>query len=48
VINGGMKNAIYGITIPAPHMTRTAAVVVAAVLSIPTYVILTMLEALMF
>lgn len=43
-----MKNAIYEITIPAPHMTRTAAIVLAAALSIPTYIVLTVLEVLVF
>jgi len=41
-----MKKSVYGITVTAPRMTRTAAILLATGLSIPTFVILSVLEAL--
>ncbi|MFX4298105.1 MULTISPECIES: hypothetical protein [Roseobacteraceae] len=43
-----MKKSVYGITASAPRMTRTAAILLAAGLSIPTFVILTAVDTLVF
>ncbi|UOA27059.1 hypothetical protein DSM107133_01770 [Pseudosulfitobacter sp. DSM 107133] len=48
MVNGCMKKPVYGITATAPRMTRSAAVLLATGLSIPTFAILTLVEAFMF
>ncbi|WP_269144911.1 hypothetical protein [Pseudosulfitobacter pseudonitzschiae] len=43
-----MKKSVYGVTATAPRITRTAAILLATGLSIPTFAILTLVEALLF
>lgn len=48
MINVGMKKSVYGITAAAPRITKTAAILLATGLSVPTFAILTLVEALLF
>lgn len=49
-VNGGMKKSIQimGQSAPAPRMTKAAALLAAVGLSVPVFVLLTLLDVLLF
>ncbi|WP_227269416.1 hypothetical protein [Roseobacter weihaiensis] len=46
MVKKGMKkaNSVLGVTAPSPRLTKTAAFLVAAALSIPVFLVLTLVE----
>jgi hypothetical protein len=50
LVNGDMKNSkqIHGQSAPAARMTRSAAFLLAAGLSVPVFIVLSLLELLLF